>query len=148
MKLDDAIRAFVHHQSETTLNKLHTAFLAAEIHVPVAEAAKELQKGRHQVTVICIRTEAGTGAIPAFSTVEHLLKWKPRGCLYAAITGRALIAMARDMDGIEEIQVNPGSAPRGRIPRSAFEPLLAEKCEGGRIGFVNKDTPLKKPSDL
>ena len=34
--------------------------------------------GQHDVPVMCVRTEAGAGAIPVFTTMDHLLVWNAR----------------------------------------------------------------------
>jgi hypothetical protein len=76
------------------------------------------------VPVICIKNESGEGAIPAFTSMEHLLNWKRDGCLYITITGRVLLEMAINMSDVAEIQINPYDAPRGRIPRVDFANIL------------------------
>jgi len=104
---------------------MYKTFLAEEFYVPVSEPVQEIQIGHHDVPVICIRMEDGTGALPAFTTMEHLFQWKPEGCLYISLAGRSLIAMAIGMNDISEIAINPCDAPRGRVPRVDFERMLA-----------------------
>jgi hypothetical protein len=122
--LDHLIAAFAENPSDASLLALQTSFMAQKLHVPIAQPVRELQPSVHDLAVICVRTEAGAGAVPAFTTVEHLLKWKPQGCLYVFLTGRSLIEMARDMVAISEILVNPNDTPSGRIPRMDFEKML------------------------
>lgn len=123
-RVDDAIVAYLRDHSTTRLAALDVAFIEETFHVPVSKPVKESQIGRYDVPVICVWTEGGSGAIPAFTTVEHLLKWKPEGCLYTSLIGRSLIAMADEMSAISEILVNPNDIPRGRIPRSDFKRML------------------------
>lgn len=125
-RLDDAIVAYMRDLSDTSLLELHSVFLAEKLHVPVSEPAKELQPGCYDIAVICVRTEAGGGAIPVFTDLEHLFAWKPEGCLYTSIVGRSLLAMAINMDAIDEILVNLNDVPRGRIPRADFERMLVQ----------------------
>lgn len=124
-RLDDVIAAYARNQSDSALQTLHTAFMTEKVLVPVSEPVKDLGSSRYDVPVICIRTEAGAGAIPVFTAMEHLLRWKPKGCLYTSLTGRSLLAMALGMAAISEILVNPNDVPRGRIPRTDFERMLA-----------------------
>jgi hypothetical protein len=131
-RVDDEIIAYLRDHSEARLAALDAAFVEETFHVPVSKPVKKLHVGRYDVPVICVRTEAGNGAVPAFTTVEHLLKWKPEGCLYTSITGRSLIAMAEGMPAISEILVNPNDIPRGRIPRSDFKRML--ELHQGRSG--------------
>ncbi len=125
--LDDVIAAYVRNQSESSLEALHTTFMRESLLVPVAEPVKELEPDTFDVPVICVRTEVGAGAIPSFTSLEHLLNWKPAGCLYTSLTGRSLLGMAVGMDSISEILVNPNDVPRGRIPRGDFKRMLALK---------------------
>ena len=123
-RLDDAIIAYTRNRCHALFTTMYKVFMNENLYVPVSEAVKEPQPGSYDVPVICIRTETGVGAIPVFTTMEHLLKWKPQGCLYTTLTGRSLIAMAIGMDDISEIHVNPKDAPRGQIPRADFEKML------------------------
>ncbi len=123
-RVDNAIFEFVRSRSDAALLGLHMVFMEEQVHVPVVEPVKELGAGRYDVPVLCVRTETGAGAIPVFTTMEHLLKWKPQGCLYTSLRGRSLIAMAIGMDCISEILVNPDDIPRGRIPRGDFQRML------------------------
>ena len=86
---------------------------------------KEIQVDCYDIPVICVRTELGEGAIPAFAATSHLFKWKPQGCLYTSLTGRSLLSMAIGMEAISEILINPNDVPRGRIPRADFKRMLA-----------------------
>lgn len=124
LPLDDAIAAYTRSRSDLALKALDAAFMAEKLLVPVSEPVKELQPSRYDVPVICIRTETGAGAIPVFTAMEHLFKWKPKGCLYTSLTGRSLLTMAVGMDAISEILVNPNDVPRGQIPRSDFKRML------------------------
>lgn len=123
--IDDAIITYVQDRSDTAFRALDMAFLTEKLHVPVSEPVKELGPGRYDVAVICMRTETGAGAIPVFTEIDHLFKWKPQGCLYTSLTGRSLLAMAISMEEISEILVNPNDVPRGRIPRTDFQAMLA-----------------------
>ncbi len=124
-RVDDAIFAYLRERSEASLAALDAALVEERFHVPVSDPVKELAPGHYDVPVLCVKTDAGAGAIPAFTTVEHLLKWKPQGFKYTSLTGRALIAMAEGMPMIAEILVNPDDAPRGSIPRKDFKRMLA-----------------------
>lgn len=79
-RVDDAIVAYLRDRSETSLAALDSAFVDERFHVPISESVKELAPHRYDVPVLCVKTDAGMGAIPVFTTVEHLLKWKPQGC--------------------------------------------------------------------
>lgn len=122
--LDDAIRAYADDPSGKSWTVLEATVTETRFCVPVSESVKEIAPGRYDVPVICLKTDAGEGAIPAFTSVEHLLKWKPQGCKYTTLSGRALIAMAINMEVVSEILVNPGDVPRGKIPRSDFKRML------------------------
>ena len=126
-RLEASITKYCDERTESNLAELDIALVEERFHVPVATAVKELEPGRYDVPVVCLKTEAGAGAIPAFTTVEQLLNWKPEGQKYTTVTGAALIAMASDMPGISEIRVNPNGAPRGLIPRAEFSRLLSLK---------------------
>ena len=122
--LDNAIAEYTRTRTEAHFLAIYRAVLTENLLVPVAESVKEVQTGQYDVPVICIRTETGAGAIPVFTSTEHLLKWKPHGCLYATLTGRALLTMAVDMHEVSEIQINPNDVPHGRIPRVDFVNML------------------------
>jgi SseB protein N-terminal domain len=124
-RLDDAITAYTLDRSDASLLALQEAFVTEELHVPVSEPVEQVMRCQYDVPVICVRTETGAGAIPSFTAMEHLLKWKPQGCLYTSLTGRSLVAMAIQMPAISEILVNMADAPRGRIPRGDFVRMLA-----------------------
>lgn len=124
-RLESMIIAYARRRCDTTLLTLQRAFLAEKLCVPVSQPVKELEPGRYDVPVICLQTEDGVGAIPVFTEIEHLFKWKPQGCLYTSLSGRALINMATGMKSVGEILVNPGGTPRGRIPRTDFAQMLA-----------------------
>jgi len=122
--LDDAIRAYADDPNGKSWTALETTVIETRLCVPVSGPVKEIAPGRYDVPVICLKTDAGEGAIPVFTSVEHLLKWKSQGCKYTTLSGRALIAMAINMEVVAEILVNPGDAPRGKIPRSDFKRML------------------------
>jgi len=122
--LDAAIINFSKARSKEALVKLQYVFLTERLHVPIVEPAMEIQAGHYDIPIICIRNDVGQGSIPAFSTVEHILKWKPEGCLYASISGFALLQMALKMDQISEVVVNINSSPSGSIPRKDFHMML------------------------
>jgi SseB protein N-terminal domain len=122
--LDQLIWAYVSDRSDESLRALHAAFLAEQLHVPLSEPVKELERDRFDLPVICIRTATGAGAIPAFTSLEHLFEWKPQGCLYTSLRGRALLTMAMGMVEIAEIRVNPNGVPRGCLLREEFEKML------------------------
>jgi hypothetical protein len=122
--VDQAIQAYVRDRSEAVLKVLHVAFLDASLFVPLANPVREISPARYDIPVLCIRGDAGEGAIPAFTTHEHLLEWKPTGCLYTNLGGRALLEMAIGMTDISVILINPAGAPRGQIPREDFARML------------------------
>jgi hypothetical protein len=93
-RLNDLIVAYTTCRTDAALHALHRGFMAEPLHVPVSEPVKE--PGRDDVPVICVRTETGAGAIPAFTSIEYLSKWKP-GCLYTSLSGRSLLGMAIGM---------------------------------------------------
>jgi len=124
-RIDDAIGAYLQDRSDAALRVLDRALIEEELHVPVSEPVSELIPGRYDVAVVCIKTDAGEGAIPVFTTVAHLFEWKPEGCLYTSLNGRSVIEMATGMEAISEILINPKGVPRGRIPRADFIRMLA-----------------------
>ena len=125
--IDQAIQAYVRDRSDTALRALHVAFLDASLFVPLANPVKEISPARYDIPVLCIRGDAGEGAIPAFTTQDHLLEWKPAGCQYTNLSGRALLGMAIGMLDISVILINPAGAPRGQIPRDDFAKMLSVK---------------------
>lgn len=123
--LEDAIRAYALDRTDAALSVLDLALIREPLHVPVSDIAEKLGPDRYDVPVICLRTESGSGAIPAFTTLDQLLLWEPAGPKYVTLTGAKLIAMADGMPEIDEIQVNPAGAPRGIVPRIEFSRLLS-----------------------
>jgi len=124
-EMEIAIEAYVNDRTPENLSGIDQAIVASEFHVPVFADVKDLGSGRHDIPVVCIRTERGTGAIPAFTTVEQLLSWKPSGAKYATLAGRSLLAMAEQMPEIDEIAINPAGVPQGTIPRTEFGRLIS-----------------------
>lgn len=124
-RVEDAISAYAASRAESLLADLDKALIEGEFLVPISAEVTEILPGRYDVPVICIRTNTGAGAIPAFTTIESLLRWKPEGSKYTTLAGAVLIAMAANMAEISEILVNPGGTPRGTIPRGEFARLLS-----------------------
>jgi hypothetical protein len=84
-RLDAEIAAYVQDQCDAALKALQAVFMVEKLLVPVSEPAKELEPGRYDVPVVCMRTEAGAGAIPVFTAMEDLFKWSLKGvCTPAA----------------------------------------------------------------
>ncbi len=138
--LDDAIKTYTDDPSGRSWTALEAVVIETRFCVPVSEPVKEVAPGRYDVPVICLKTDAGEGAIPAFTSVGHLLKWKPQGCKYTSLSGRALIAMAINMEVVAEILVNPGDVPHGKIPRSDFKRMLLLHVQpGAQINGVRLD---------
>lgn len=123
--LEDAISVYLQNKTAASLRALDIALLAESLYVPVDGPVTELQNGNCDVPVICVKTESGGGAIPVFTGVGHLLKWKSAGASFVRLDGRKLLLMASGMPAIDCIVVNHCSSPRGRIPRSDFERMLA-----------------------
>jgi len=124
-RVEEAISAYSASRTEELLENLDKALVEGEFLVPISAEVTEISPGRYDVPVICLKTNTGDGAIPAFTTIESLLHWKPGGSKYTTLAGAALIAMAANMTEISEILVNPGGTPRGTIPRVEFERLLS-----------------------
>lgn len=122
--LDEAIRAHVSDPNPLTLRALHLAFLNSTLIIPLAEPVKKLGRDRYDIPVLSIMDGERGGAVPAFTTLDHLYEWKPQGCLYTDLNGRSLLTMALGMTGILQVLVNPGGAPSGRIPRTDFSRML------------------------
>jgi len=123
-KVDEAIVAYIQDRNDALFFEMYQVLLTESLYLPISEGPKEVCLGCLDVPVVCVRTETGAGAIPAFTSMEHLFKWKPQGCTYACITGRKLIEMAIGMSDISEISINYNDVPRGRIPREHFERML------------------------
>ena len=124
-RVDDAISRYLLDQSTARLHELDRALVEENFCVPLGADVTRLSNNKHKVIIRCIRTEAGTGAVPVFTTPEHLLKWKPAGCPYVVLAGAKVIQTVNEMQEISEILINPADAPRGSIPRSDFVRMLA-----------------------
>lgn len=124
-RLENIISAYTKKEPGAEFVSIYKVFLVENLCVPVSRPAHEIRAGVHDISCMCIRMSDGTGALPVFTTMDHLLQWKPGGCLYITLTGRSVVGMAIGMDSISEITINPGSAPRGRIPRADFARMLA-----------------------
>lgn len=124
-RVDEAIIEYLKGRSEAQLNELDHALLEEDFYVPIGAPVRELGPGQFDVPAVCVRTEAGLGAIPVFTGLEHLQEWKPQGYRYTTLSGRQLMRMAQGMPEVSEILINLSGAPRGSIPRSDFERLLA-----------------------
>jgi SseB protein N-terminal domain len=126
-RIDDAIYAYLRGGDLVALDALYIALVEEKLSIPLLGPVKEVAPGRHDLPVLCIKTEDGGGAIPAFTSAEHLLEWKPEGCLHTEVVGRSLVAMAIGMSSISEIVINMNGVPRGSIPRSGFARMLTLK---------------------
>jgi hypothetical protein len=124
-KIDPSIEAFLDHRTDDAFTAMYRAFLDEVLCVPIGAPVKEPSPDVQDVPAICIRSESGTGILPTFTSVEHLLEWKPAGCLYVELHGRTIVKMANNMVDIDEIAVNVAGTPRGRIPRMHFAKMLA-----------------------
>jgi len=123
-ELERTIQAHVHDRDNTSLRLLHVAFLKAKLFIPLANPVSKATPGYCDLPVLCERDNAGEGVLPVFTTKEHLLEWKPEGCLYTNLNGKVLLQMASAMTGVSAVLVNPAGVPRGRIPREDFEKML------------------------
>jgi hypothetical protein len=123
--IEAAIEVYCTSRSDSALLALDMALVRNSVLVPTSTELTEIETGGYEVPVICMRTTAGDGAIPAFTTLEQLLKWQPEGCKYIEVNGKALLQMAIGMPEISRIVINVDGAPRGVIPRSEFERLVA-----------------------
>jgi SseB protein N-terminal domain len=124
--IEAAILSYTSNRSDATLQALDSALVQDNVLVPVSAEVTAIGTGNYDVPVICIKTSAGDGAIPAFTSIEQLLKWKPEGCKYVTMTGKSLLEMAIEMPVVAEIVVNVEGSPRGVIPRSEFGRLIAQ----------------------
>ncbi len=122
--IERAIYSYLETRSDTSLQALDRALIDGELLVPVSGEVLEKTNNVFDVAVICVRTSAGGGAIPAFTTIDQLLKWKPEGVEFVPFKVPALLEMALGMPEISEIAVNIEGVPRGLIPRSDFARLL------------------------
>lgn len=123
--IESAIAHYSANRSGESLGALDTALVRNSLLVPVSEDVTETKRQSFDIPVICLRTRAGDGAIPAFTTVDQLMNWKPEGCKYVTLTGKSLFEMALGMPEISEIVINVNGAPRGAIPHSEFKRLIA-----------------------
>lgn len=126
--IEVAIVSFSADRTDDNLSRLEHVLLAEQLILPVAGDVEEVTKDVWDVPAICLRLEDGSGALPTFTTVERLLTWEPEGCKFVSVTGRQVLGMARDMESVDQVTVNHSTAPRGAIPRSEFDRLLAEPC--------------------
>lgn len=126
--IEEAITRFSADRTDDNLALLEHVLLAEKLIVPVAEGVEEIAQDHWDIPAICLRLEDGSGALPTFTSVKRLLTWEPDGCKYVSVTGRQVLGMARDMEAVGQVTVNHSTAPRGAIPRSEFDRLLAEPC--------------------
>jgi len=119
-RMEEAIKAYAADQNPAARAELDSALIEEKFFVPIEGKATEIGPGKFNIPVQCVKTEKGA-AIPAFTTAEQLLAWKPQGCDYTSLAGAALMAMAAEMTEVSEILINPAGRPRGTIPRSDFE---------------------------
>lgn len=125
-RIDKAIEDYLSDRSASALSELDAALVSEDFCVPVGEVVRELSPGKFDVPAVCTQTEDG-GALLAFSTLAHLQEWKPEGIEYTKLSGRSVITLARGIPAVSLILINPGSAPRGLIPRSDFDRMLAKQ---------------------
>jgi hypothetical protein len=118
-RVEDAIRAYASDRNPTSLAALNAAVFEENFFVPTAAEPVKTGPGRFNLAVVCMKTTTGA-AIPAFTTTDQLLLWKPEGCDYTTLAGAALMAMAAEMTEVSEILINPDGNPRGIIPRADF----------------------------
>lgn len=123
--IESAIAHYSTNRSEEALQALDIALVRNSVLVPISEDVTETKKGIFDIPVICLKTSTGDGAIPAFTTVDQLMNWKPQGCKYVTVTGKSLLEMALGMPEISEIVINVDGAPRGAIPQWEFKRLIA-----------------------
>jgi hypothetical protein len=123
--IEEAIAAFTENRSPEQLQQLHCVLVGGSFIVPVFADATEYAIAHWDIPVICLRRPDDTGSVPAFTSVEKLLEWKPEGGKFVELKGDQLIRMAENMSQISDIVVNPGLVPRGIIDRSEFKQLLA-----------------------
>jgi hypothetical protein len=124
--IEAAIAIYATNRSEAALEALDLALVQGEFLIPVTADVTAIEDGIYDVPAICMRTSTGEGAIPAFTTIDQLLKWKPEGSKYTTLTGRSLLEMAIRMPEISQIVVNVDGSPRGAIPRSEFKRLSTQ----------------------
>jgi hypothetical protein len=124
-EIEQAVRAYAGQRTAENLTRLDHALVQGTLIVPVSRDAIDIGDGRFDIPVVCFRRPDGAGLLPAFTSVENLFSWKSEGSKYVELTGRKLLQMVLEMVGIDEIAVNPNGVPRGAIPRSEFERLLA-----------------------
>lgn len=125
--IEVAVATFSADRTDDNLSRLEHVLLAEKLLVPVAGDVDEFAKDLWDIPAICLRLEDGSGALPTFTSVKRLLTWEP-GCKFVSLTGRQVLGMARDMEVVDQVTVNHSTAPRGAIPRSEFDRLLAEPC--------------------
>jgi hypothetical protein len=123
-QVDIAIEAFTRDKRPEMLRALEVAFLGNKLFVPIGAPASQLDTHKYDVPALCVRNAEGQGALPCFTDMRHLNNWKPTGCRYVSLLGRAIIAMAVGMNEVEGVVANPGQAPRGWIPRTDFSRML------------------------
>ncbi len=125
MEIEDAIVAFTNNRTPEQLQTLHRTFVKGTLVVPVFADVTEYTPTRWEIPIICLRRPDDTGSVPAFTSVEKLVEWKPEGVKFVELEGHQVISMAERMSQIAEIVVNAGLVPRGIIERSEFKGLLA-----------------------
>lgn len=126
--IEVAIATFSANRTDDNLSRLEHVLLAEKLIVPVAGDVDEFAKDLWDIPAICLRLEDGSGALPTFTSLKRLLTWEAEGCKFVSLTGRQVLGMARDMEVVDQVTLNHSTAPRGAIPRSEFDRLLAEPC--------------------
>lgn len=126
--IEAAVASFSADRTDDNLSRLEHVLLAEKLIVPVSGDVAEVADGSLDIPAVCLRLADGSGALPTFTSVERLLSWEAEGCEFVSLTGRQVLAMARDMESIDQVTVNHSTAPRGAIPRSEFDRLLANPC--------------------
>jgi hypothetical protein len=125
IEVEQAIVRYTQERTADNLERLDRSLVAGTFLVPVGEEPTELSPGQFDIPAICIRQPDGVGALPAFTSIDQLLSWKPEGCSYVELSGGEVVEMARGMPEVGQVAVNLVGVPRGVIPRSEFDRLLS-----------------------
>jgi hypothetical protein len=103
---------------------LDTRLIVATFDVPTETGPRTVQAGE-PLKLITLADEQGPGRVlPAFTSVETLLAWRPDGGGYLALPGLSLFELAAaNQNDTVKIVIDPGSPTHGTIVRAELEAL-------------------------
>jgi hypothetical protein len=122
--IDDAINNHIDQQTAESLDRLYAAFLAGRVLIATDGDPTPLPAGATRVRAACIKNTNGQMCLPAFTSYEHFLEWKPEDPPSVEMSGFTLFQMASTM-AVEWIVVNHRGVPQGQFSRAEIRLLAA-----------------------